>query len=100
MKAILKRPVITEKASERNEQGVYVFVVDINANKIEIKQAVEKMYPTVSVVKVRTLTTLGKPKYRHTKRGMSSGRTSTTKKAYVQLAEGDMIDFFEGTNAQ
>lgn len=97
MKQILKRPHITEKTSALNEKGVYVFLVDVEANKLEIKEAVQKMYPTVSVVTVRTATTLGKPKYRNTKKGMSKGRTSTTKKAFVQLAEGDMIDFFEGT---
>jgi large subunit ribosomal protein L23 len=99
MKVTLKRPVITEKASSRNENGVYVFVVDMSANKIEIKNAVQKMYPNVKVESVRTAITIGKPKSRNTKRGMSTGRTSTTKKAYVQLAEGHSIDFFEGTNA-
>jgi len=97
MKVILKKPLITEKTSALNEKGVYVFHVDVDANKLEIKEAVQRMYPTISVVTVRTATILGKPKFRNTKKGMSKGRTSTTKKAFVQLAEGDMIDFYEGT---
>jgi large subunit ribosomal protein L23 len=100
MKAILRRPVVTEKASAQNEKGVYVFEVDIKANKIEIKNAVQRMYPDVKVVDVRTATILGKPKSRHTKRGVSSGRTSTYKKAFVKVAEGNIIDFFEGTSAK
>ncbi len=52
MSAILKRPIITEKVSAQNESGKYGFVVDINANKVEIKKAVEKMYGvTVADVK-------------------------------------------------
>jgi large subunit ribosomal protein L23 len=92
---VLKRPLVTEKASSQNENGVYGFVVDKNANKIEIKKAIEKMYG-VSVQKVRTVNYLGKPKSRFTKSKVVSGRTSSYKKALVTVAKGEIIDFYSG----
>ena len=81
---ILKKPLITEKLSALGEKlNRYGFKVESKSNKIEIKNAVQRMYPDVKVVDVRTATILGKPKSRHTKRGVSSGRTSTYKKAFV-----------------
>ena len=91
---ILKKPLITEKANSMNERGVYSFIVDLKANKIQIKDAVEKMYG-VNVESVRTMNYSGKSKTRYTKSRVISGRTSKYKKALVQLAEGEIIDFYE-----
>jgi large subunit ribosomal protein L23 len=91
---ILKRPLMTEKSTAMNERGVYVFEVDRRATKDQIKAAVKDLYPEIDVVCVRTSIIAGKPKYRHTKSGIFSGRTATTKKAYVQLAQDQLIDVF------
>jgi len=90
---ILKKPLVTEKASELNEANKYAFVVDKRANKVEVKKAVEDMYG-VSVVSVNTMNYLGKNKTRYTKAGFISGRKPSFKKAIVEVAEGDMIDFY------
>ena len=90
---ILRKPLVTEKASELNEANKYAFVVDKRANKVEIKKAVEDMYG-VSVVSVNTMNYLGKQKTRYTKAGFISGRKPSYKKAIVEVAEGDMIDFY------
>ena len=91
--SILKSPLVTEKISSLNEKGKYGFIVDITANKVEIKNAVEKMYG-VNVEKVNTLSGMGKLKVRSTKAGMLSGRKANFKKAIVTLAEGEVIDFY------
>ena len=78
-------------ASEKYNR--FAFVVDIKANKIEIKKAVEQMYDVV-VDSVRTMVCIGKKRVRGTKSGMIVGKTSTYKKAIVTLAEGDSIDFY------
>lgn len=71
----------------------YGFKVDSNANKIEIKKAVQNLY-NVSVVAVNTSIIIGKKKSRYTKSGVISGKTSSYKKAIVTLKEGDKIDFY------
>ncbi|MCS6973820.1 MAG: 50S ribosomal protein L23 [Cyclobacteriaceae bacterium] len=91
--SVLKRPLVTEKVSALNEKGKYGFIVDINANKIEIKNAVEKQYG-VTVEKVSTMRVMGKQKTRYTKTGMLSGRKPNYKKAIVTLASGEVIDFY------
>ncbi len=91
--SILKRPLVTEKVSALNEKGKYGFIVEITANKVEIKNAVEKMYG-VNVERVNTLSMMGKLKVRSTKAGMLSGRRPNFKKAIVTLAEGEVIDFY------
>ena len=89
---IIKRPLITEKGTLVNELGnQVVFRVDPRANKVEIRQAVERLFK-VKVDKVRTSRVLGKTR----RVGRSLGRKSDWKKAYVTLAEGSSIDFFEG----
>ncbi|AKP51931.1 MULTISPECIES: 50S ribosomal protein L23 [Cyclobacterium] len=90
---ILKRPLITEKISAMNERGVYGFVVERTAKKPQIKDAVEKMYG-VKVVEVRTMRYAAKKKTRYTKAKIVSGYTNTFKKAMVQVAEGEIIDFY------
>ncbi len=91
--SILKRPLVTEKISSLNEKGKYGFIVDVHANKVEIKNAVEKMY-NVNVEQVNTLSVMGKKKVRYTKAGTLAGRKPNYKKAIVTLAEGEVIDFY------
>ncbi len=91
--SILKRPLVTEKVSALNEKGKYGFIVDAEANKVEIKQAVEKQYG-VNVEKVNTMKVMGKMKTRYTKTGILAGRRPNYKKAIVTLAEGEVIDFY------
>jgi len=88
---IIKQPLVTEKSSDAREADWYVFSVDKRSNKIEIKNAVEKIF-SVKVDKVRTLVTTGKKVNRF---GKKSGKKSSIKKAYVKLREGS-IEFFEG----
>ena len=91
---ILIKPVITEKMTEASDKNNrFGFVVDRRANKLEIKDAVEKMYG-VSVEKVRTMIYPGKAKSRNTKAGVISGRTNSYKKAIVDVADGESIDFY------
>jgi len=91
--SILKKPLVTEKVSALNEKGKYGFYVDINANKVEIKKAVEKQYG-VTVASVNTSSVMGKQKTRYTKAGVLAGRKPNYKKAIVTLAEGEVIDFY------
>ncbi len=89
------RPLLTEKMLKVQETyGHYAFVVHNDANKIEIKQAVERKFD-VTVDDVRTVQVKGKRKQMNTRRGLTSGRRSNWKKAIVTLREGDSIDFFE-----
>jgi len=69
------------------------FVVHSEANKIEIKNAIEKIYG-VSVENIRTMKYIGKVKMRNTKSGVNSGLVGNCKKAIVQLKAGDSIDFY------
>lgn len=92
--SILIKPIITEKMTGQSEKlNRFGFVVDRNANKIQIKQEVEKAY-NVSVDSVRTMVCIGKKRVRGTKSGQIIGKTKTYKKAIVKLAEGDTIDFY------
>ncbi|MBX2965438.1 MAG: 50S ribosomal protein L23 [Cyclobacteriaceae bacterium] len=91
--SVLKKPLVTEKVSALNEKGKYGFIVDIEANKVEIKKAVEKQYG-VTVEKVNTSRIMGKQKSRYTKAGVLTGRKPNYKKAIVTLASGEVIDFY------
>ena len=89
---VVQGPVITEKGTLVNEQGnQVVFRVHREANKVEIRQAIETLFK-VKVEKVRTSRQLGKMR----RIGRHQGRRPDWKKAYVTLAEGSRIDFFEG----
>ncbi len=89
---IIKRPLITEKSTDQKEEASQIaFVVDPRANKIEIRQAVEKLFK-VKVVKVNTVNMLGKKK----RWGRFMGKKPDWKKAIVTLRPGDHIEFFEG----
>lgn len=91
---ILIKPIITEKATkEAEESNRFTFLVNPKANKIEIKNAVEAAYG-VSVSSVRTMNVRPDRRVRHTKTGIQTGKTNATKKAIVQVAEGDTIDFY------
>ncbi len=92
--SILKKPIITEKATKFAENSnVFTFMVASKANKIEIKKAVETTYG-VSVEKVRTINVRPDRKTRFTKTGVQTGKTNAYKKAIVQIAEGETIDFY------
>ena len=88
------RPIITEKMTAAGEKlNRYGFIVDTNANKIDIKKAIEKMYG-VTVERVNTQKYIGKIKTRNTTRGVAIGRVNKTKKAIVSLKKGETIDFY------
>jgi large subunit ribosomal protein L23 len=93
MKTIIKKAVISEKAAGLHDAGVYTFIVDKKANKVEIGKAVEKLYG-VTVESVNTVRYAGKAKTRYTKTAIMSGRTPAFKKAVVRLAAGDFIDVY------
>jgi large subunit ribosomal protein L23 len=90
---IIKKPIITEKMTAIGESlGQYGFIVDENANKIEIKKAIEDMYG-VTVESVNTMRYAGKKK-RNRKTYLFDGRTNSFKKAVITVKEGDVIDFY------
>ena len=91
---ILIKPIVTEKMSAQGEDmNRYGFVVHKKANKIQIKEAIEKTYG-VAVESVNTMRYGGKIKSRYTRSGLVSGKRSSYKKAIVTLAEGESIDFY------
>ena len=90
---IILRPVLTEKGYDGIADKRYVFEVAVDANKVEIKKALEKVFPAIKVKSVNTLRTEGKIK----RQGAHAGRTPEIKKAYVALTEDSKpIEFFEG----
>ena len=92
--SIIIKPIVTEKATLLTEKlNRYSFKVNKDANKIQIKKAVEAAY-NVTVVDVNTSNVCGKNKTRYTKAGIIKGATSDYKKAVVTLKEGDLIDFY------
>jgi large subunit ribosomal protein L23 len=91
---ILIKPIVTEKMTAQGDDfNRYGFVVSKDANKLQIKQAVEELYD-VKVAEVNTMRYNGKRKQRYTKSGVSIGKTASYKKAVVTLAEGEVIDFY------
>jgi len=91
---ILIKPIITEKMTAQAEKlNRYGFVVAKEANKLEIKAAIEKMYG-VKVDNVNTQQYVGKVKTRNTTRGIAVGRVNRNKKAIVTLKQGETIDFY------
>ena len=95
MKNILIKPLITEKMTAESERiNAYGFVVNDDANKSDIKDAVEKTYG-VTVAGVRTMRVDGKVRGRFTRTGVLRGRSESYKKAIVRLVDGDVIDFYE-----
>lgn len=94
---VIVKPLITEKSARAMEGNVYTFVVDKGANKIEIGQAVEKLWD-VKVESVRTMVYAGKARRAlmgRMSRTRQVGRRPAWKKALVTLSEGDHIEFYE-----
>jgi large subunit ribosomal protein L23 len=89
---VIVRPVVSEKSYALLDQGVYTFVVHRDANKVEIRQAVEAIFG-VRVSKVNTLNRPGKRK--RNRRNWTFGTRPDTKRAVVTLVAGDRIDLFE-----
>ncbi len=92
---IIEKPIITEKMTAKAEKlGQYGFIVHKEANKIQIKNEVEKLYQ-VSVISVNTMNYQGKTKTRNTKKGsFIRGRKPSLKKAVVTVEKGEVIDFY------
>jgi large subunit ribosomal protein L23 len=88
---IIQKPVVSEKSYALLDAGVYTFVVHPEANKSEIRDAVQSIFG-VRVLKVNTLNRQGKKK----RRGRWMGVRPNTKRAIVTLAPGERIDLFEG----
>ncbi len=88
---VLKKPVVSEKTMGLLAENKYTFLVDPAANKIEIKNAVQKAF-NVTVLDVRTISVKGKMK----RMGKYVGKTPDKKKAIVTLKDGDKIELFEG----
>jgi large subunit ribosomal protein L23 len=95
MKTIIKKPIISEKATGTSEKfNRFTFAVDRKANKLEIKKAVEKMYG-VGVTDVRTMNYGGgKSSVKYTNKGIVEQPSKQWKKAVVTVAEGETIDLF------
>ncbi|MHA2610334.1 MAG: 50S ribosomal protein L23 [bacterium JZ-2024 1] len=92
---VLRKPVISEKSLRYAEMGVYTFLVHPNATKIQVKQAVEKLFQ-VKVEKVRVVHVFPKQRMRFGRRAVYRGKTSGKKKAYIQLKPGySLPKFFE-----
>ncbi len=92
-RAIIRRPVVTEKSMRTSEEKrTYTFEVDPSANKVEIRRAVEALF-NVSVTDVNTMRVQGKARRRSYRHGM--GRTAERKEAMVTLAPGQTIDVVE-----
>ncbi len=93
-RSVIIRPVVSEKSYALLDQGVYTFIVSPDANKVEIRHAVESIFG-VNVVKVNTLNRPGK---RKRNRGKATfGKRADTKRAVVTLAVGQTIPIFEGS---
>ena len=90
---VILKPVVTEKTMELMAEKKYTFLVHTEANKTQVKEAVEKMFNGTKVKSVNTMNLDGKTK----RRGMTYGQTAKTKKAIVQLTEDSAdIEIFEG----
>ena len=92
--AIIIKPIVTEKMTQFGDKlNSYGFRVQKDANKIEIKKAIEEAY-SVTVTDVNTSIVAPKKKSRYVRGGVVTGATSAYKKAIVRLKEGDKIDFY------
>ncbi len=92
---VILRPVISEKSMDLSNSSKYTFAVADEANKMQIKAAVEELFK-VTVLNVNVLTTKRKEKSRNRRRGRQVGYTTPWKKAVVTVKAGDSIEFFEG----
>ncbi len=93
-KNIILKPIVSEKSEKLTaKRNQYTFIVDKGANKIEIKNAVERMFAT-NVLEVNTIIMPAKAKSRNTRSGIIRGSIPAYKKAYVTLAEGEELDIY------
>ena len=93
---VLIKPLVTEKMTALMEEGHYAFVVRKDANKLQIRDAIQRRYPDVRIKEVRTLVVRGKRRRQFTRKGAVEGRAASYKKAIVTLeADSEQIDFFE-----
>jgi len=94
---VILKPVITEKSMAGTADKKYTFLVHPEANKSQIKEAVEKMFDGVKVASVNTMNLDGKTKQRRTAAGAVTGKTAKTKKAVVKLTEDSKdIEIYAG----
>jgi large subunit ribosomal protein L23 len=98
---VIERPIITEKALGGHAAGKYAFVVHADANKFQIREAIETLFTTpegtpIVVVDVNTAVIKGKTKRFRSGKRIVIGKTPDYKKAVVTLAEGQSIQLFEG----
>lgn len=92
--SIIIKPIVTEKVTKQSEVlNQFGFVVDRKANKVQIKKAVEATYG-VTIISVNTMNVRPDRTTKYTKSGLISGKTNATKKAIVQVKEGETIDFY------
>lgn len=90
---VILKPVITEKSMSDMSEKKYTFLVHPTATKVQVREAVEKMFDGTKVEKVNTMNLEGKLK----RRGKTAGKTAKVKKAIVKLTESSKdIDFFQG----
>lgn len=96
MRSVLIKPLFTEKMTAINaaQNNKYGFIVNVDANKIDIARAINKKF-NVNVTEVKTMRYDGKSKTQFTKRGRFTGKKPQFKKAIVTLKEGEKIDLFE-----
>ena len=88
---VIVRPVVSEKSYALLDTNAYTFIVHPDANKIEIRQAVESIFD----VRVTNVNTLNRPgKRRRNRKSFTYGKRSDTKRAVITLAEGDRIEIF------
>ncbi len=93
MSAIIIKPLVTEKSDKLGKLNRYAFKVDKDANRLEIKKAIEAIY-NVKVADVNTATLPGKLKAKYTKKGFTKGIKPSYKKAYITLKEGETLDIY------
>jgi large subunit ribosomal protein L23 len=93
LEQVIRRPLLSEKVmGQKEETNIIAFEVDPRANKIEVKKAIEAQFKDAKVEEVRISRVHGKER----RQGRFVGRRPDWKKAYVRLAEGSKIEFFEG----
>jgi large subunit ribosomal protein L23 len=92
---VVLKPVVSEKSLDETQRGKYTFRVHADANKLQVKEAIEELFK-VDVVTVHVLNAKAKEKSRNRGRTRIKGFTSPWKKAVVTLATGQKIEFFEG----
>ena len=92
---VVLKPVISEKSMDETQRGKYTFRVHIDANKLQVKHAVEELFK-VNVIDVNVSMSKAKEKSRNRGRARIKGWTTSWKRAVVTLAAGQKIEFFEG----